>query len=87
MATMPNELYREWNKFLEGEWTKDPPTKEGEYFLATLDGHQSGSMLVVYKAGDQLGFTTPGANSDRFSDVWGGYAWSVPMPKLSPVPQ
>lgn len=84
MAFMPNDLQFEWNKFLEGEWTKDPPTKTGEYFLATLDGLHTGSMLIVYDGPDGLGYAMAGSNSK--TNLWGGWFWSVPMPKLPPVP-
>jgi hypothetical protein len=88
MATMPNDLQHNWNQFLEGEWTQEPPKETGEYFLADSDGLRTNMMLVVYKTPDgELGYATLGAHSKDFHKVWGGYAWNVPLPALPPVPK
>ena len=87
MAFMPNDLQHEWNKFLEGEWTKDPPTKEGSYHVADHLGHQTGSMFIAYRTDHGLAFTMGGRSSSVASTIWEGHFWSVPVPKLPEVPK
>jgi hypothetical protein len=87
MAFMPNDLQHEWNRFLEGEWTDESPTRPGIYRLATRLGDPVTETLVVYEHDGKLGFAMHGAQSDKFSAIWGGYVWSIPTPDLPRAPE
>lgn len=85
MSLMSDDLCLQWEEFLEGEWTKEPPTKEGSYAIADHLGQQTGATFIAYRTEDGLGFAMHGTNSKKASDVWESYFWSVAVPPLPPV--
>jgi hypothetical protein len=84
---MHAEQLQEWNKFLAGEWTLEPPKEAGSYHVADRLGHQTGEVFVAYKTHLGLAFTMAGRSSKDAATIWAGYFWSVPTPQLPPPPK
>lgn len=84
---MTDNFRREWDKFLAGEWTEEPPAKPGVYYIADYQGKPGGNSFIVYKFGENesIGYVLHGRRSDKASEIWEAYFWSVPTPELPPV--
>lgn len=79
-----NDMMRlEWDKFLNGHWTKEQPTEEGWYPTADRDGNVA-SPIYTYLIGEEVWAALDGSCTNR-PIPWLGWFWSVPQPYL-PLP-
>lgn len=63
----------------EGHWTKTPPTKPGDYWVADRDGALGSPKLVFRMADERLFFMFCG-NPTPVDEAWKGWWWSEPIP-------
>lgn len=76
-----SEVAFAWAKFLDGHWTRERPTKPGYYPTASVksgevDGTIPSMTVLAYELDGEIRFTQP----------WGGWWWSEPLPLLPPTP-
>jgi hypothetical protein len=66
-----------WDKFLNGYWTKDKPTKPGTYPTAASNKCKCGlgAWAVIYEYHGEL----------KIVNNWGGYFWSEPIPEMPDI--
>jgi hypothetical protein len=74
---MNERLRAQWEAFLDGHWTRDQPTRPGSYRTATFDGLETMETVVCY--------LHPEGGMPCITKAWGGYFWSVPVPRLPSV--
>ena len=70
-----------WARFLSGHWTRERPTRPGYYPIQCLksgetEGTTPSSLCLVYELEGEI----------RFTQGWGGWWWSEPLPDLPPTP-
>lgn len=70
-----------WQQFLLGYWTLERPTKPGHYPVcgiacSSVSGVVPSETVVVFDKNGQL----------KFSQTWGGWWWSEPLPTLLSPP-
>ena len=75
MSISDSDWKKDWLNFLKGKWVQDMPLQEGTYFLADNEGRQCGNKGIVY-------IDSKPPHSCKSVESWGGYWWSVPIPKL-----
>lgn len=63
----------------EGHWTKSPPTKPGDYWVADRDG-ALGSPKLVFRMADERLFSMFCGNPTPVDEAWKGWWWSEPIP-------
>ena len=85
---MEKGLQEQWLKFMGGHWTKEKPTKEGDYAITDRDSYKmcrgkplSYRTVGVYNYDGKLRMTVGWAD-EKNPMPWGGWWWSEPMPKL-----
>ena len=81
-----DEWRNKWDAFAHGEWTKDPPTKPGNYPVADREGKQGGQIVVFIHADGTLHAATYG-HSGPVKEVWQGWWWSEPLPSMRKPPE
>jgi hypothetical protein len=70
-----------WERFLGGHWTRVRPTKPGYY---PVEGVACGQLPGKAPSTTVLAYDDQGTL--RFSQSWGGWWWSEPLPMLPPPP-
>jgi hypothetical protein len=70
-----------WERFLGGHWTRERPTKTGYYPIQAIksgdpDGTPPSMLILVYELDGEIHYT----------QSWGGWWWSHPLPDLPPAP-
>jgi len=70
-----------WQKYLDGHWQKEMPTKPGRYQTATQDGLRAHEIVVMIVDGE---LTT---NVKMANEIdWAGWWWSEPTPPMPKPP-
>lgn len=60
-----------WTGYLNGHWTKTPPTRVGRYLVADRNGIIAG-YIALYR--------DPATGDVRSTKEWTGWWWSFPLP-------
>jgi hypothetical protein len=68
-----------WKRFLQGCWTREPPTVKGTYPVANRDGQQCGYRHVTFIDGVMW-------DQGHEGQFWSAFWWSEPMPELPEPP-
>jgi hypothetical protein len=74
-------MEHEWKLFLSGYWTRERPTKPGLYVVEGVGG---GEPRGVSLSKTIFAYMNDGAV--KFTQPWGGWWWSEPVPNLPATP-
>ena len=76
-----SEVAFAWATFLDGHWTREKPRRPGYYPVqgvgcGEVDGSTPSVLVIAYESEGEI----------RFTQSWGGWWWSEPLPLLPPTP-